>query len=73
MSNTTTLFWVLQFTDEESAEQSSKIQKVDIRHYNNKIDHQNLLLMTFFFVFADSQVFQIHLRMSFISISGTKL
>ncbi|KAH0938605.1 hypothetical protein HID58_006066, partial [Brassica napus] len=53
-----------QFPDEEYADQRSKIKKVRMKtQQQRRIVHQNLMLA----------FFQIHMRMSFISITGNQI
>lgn len=70
MSNTMTL-WLIQFPDEEYADQRSKIKKVRMKTQQRRIVHQNLMLVTFSLFFQ--AFFQIHMRMSFISITGNQI
>ncbi|KAG5410172.1 hypothetical protein IGI04_006491, partial [Brassica rapa subsp. trilocularis] len=60
-----------QFPDEEYADQRSKIKKVRMKTQQRRIVHQNLMLVTFSLFFQ--AFFQIHMRMSFISITGNQI
>ncbi|CAF1911924.1 hypothetical protein HID58_047563, partial [Brassica napus] len=61
-----------QFPDEEYADQRSKIKKVRVKtQQQRRIVHQNLMLVTFSPFFQ--AFFQIHMRMSFISITGNQI